>query len=168
MKPLLEVLAYYEQFAEESRLSTGPFKLGLARTKEIFERVLVPSGLVIAAAISRCASTTAAFACQAALDPAFTRRNAGLSWTIRYGSCTKWICPAPSNRLRLFNEAARVPGDERRQLSRSFESRRCGLGESGTHARVVGETTNGIRYLRLRSRDRGSSRWGFGIELMER
>ena len=33
---------------------------------------------------------------------------------------------APSNRLRLTGEAARVPGDERRQLSRwPFESRRC-------------------------------------------
>lgn len=40
MKPPPEVLAYYEQFAEESRLSTGPFKLEFARTKEILERVL--------------------------------------------------------------------------------------------------------------------------------
>jgi SAM-dependent methyltransferase len=40
MKPPPEVLAYYEQFAEESRLSTGAFKLEFARTKEILERVL--------------------------------------------------------------------------------------------------------------------------------
>ena len=178
MKPPPEVLAYYEQYAEESRLSTGPFKLEFARTKEILERVLpapparvidvggaagtysawlaslgyavhlvdasarlveearrrnaslakpiesltvgdarslphgdgtadvvllmgplyhlpsqadrlralgevirmlVPSGLVIVAAISRYASTMAAFARHAALDPAFTRiRNQDL------------------------------------------------------------------------------------------
>jgi ubiquinone/menaquinone biosynthesis C-methylase UbiE len=178
MKPPPEVLVYYEQFAEESRLSTGPFKLEFARTKEILARVLpappariidvggaagaysawlassgytvhlvdasarlvaearrgnaslaqpihsltiadarslpqgdgtadvvlvmgplyhlpsqadrlvvlreavrvlVPSGLVVVAAISRYASTMAAFARHAALDPAFTRiRNQDL------------------------------------------------------------------------------------------
>src|SRR5262245_10404049 len=40
LEPPPEVLAYYEQFAEESRLTTGPFKLEFARTKEILERVL--------------------------------------------------------------------------------------------------------------------------------
>lgn len=178
MKPPPEVLAYYERFAEESRLGTGAFKLEFARTKDILERVLptppariidvggaagtysawlasmgytvhlvdasarliaearrrhaslakpieslvvadarslphedetadvvllmgplyhlpspadrsralgealrvlVPSGLVIVAAISRYASTMAAFARHAALDPAFTRiRNRDL------------------------------------------------------------------------------------------
>ncbi len=40
MKPPPEVLAYYEQFAEESRLGSGPFKLEFARTKDILQRVL--------------------------------------------------------------------------------------------------------------------------------
>jgi ubiquinone/menaquinone biosynthesis C-methylase UbiE len=35
-----EVLAYYEQFPEESRLGDGPFQLEFERTKEILERVL--------------------------------------------------------------------------------------------------------------------------------
>lgn len=35
-----EVLAYYEQFPEESRLGDGPFRLEFERTKEILGRVL--------------------------------------------------------------------------------------------------------------------------------
>ena len=42
MKPPAEVLAYYDQFAEESRLDDGAFKLEFARTKEILQRVLPP------------------------------------------------------------------------------------------------------------------------------
>src|SRR5262249_35804182 len=40
LEPPPEVLAYYEQFAEEPRLTIGPVKLEFARTKEILERVL--------------------------------------------------------------------------------------------------------------------------------
>ena len=48
MKPPPEVLAYYEQYAEESRLSIGPFKLEFARTQEVLERVLpAPPALII-------------------------------------------------------------------------------------------------------------------------
>jgi SAM-dependent methyltransferase len=42
MEPPLEVVAYYEQFAEESRLESGPFKLEFERTKDILVRVLPP------------------------------------------------------------------------------------------------------------------------------
>ena len=40
MKPAPEVLAYYDRFAEETRLQTGPSQLELERTKEILARVL--------------------------------------------------------------------------------------------------------------------------------
>jgi ubiquinone/menaquinone biosynthesis C-methylase UbiE len=40
MKPPQEVLDYYEQFPEESRLGLGAFRLELARTIEILEREL--------------------------------------------------------------------------------------------------------------------------------
>jgi ubiquinone/menaquinone biosynthesis C-methylase UbiE len=40
VKPPAEVLAYYDQFPEESRLGTGSFQLEFARTKEILERLL--------------------------------------------------------------------------------------------------------------------------------
>jgi ubiquinone/menaquinone biosynthesis C-methylase UbiE len=40
MKPLPEVVAYYEWFAEESRLGSGPSQLEFERTKEILSRVL--------------------------------------------------------------------------------------------------------------------------------
>jgi SAM-dependent methyltransferase len=44
VKPAPEVLSYYEQFAEESRLnSTAAFKLEFARTKDILERCLPPA-----------------------------------------------------------------------------------------------------------------------------
>jgi SAM-dependent methyltransferase len=42
MEPAREVIAYYDQFPEESRLDSGPFKLEFARTKEILARVLPP------------------------------------------------------------------------------------------------------------------------------
>src|SRR5882672_7653677 len=35
-----EVISYYEQFPEESRLMSGPFRLEFERTKEIVSRVL--------------------------------------------------------------------------------------------------------------------------------
>lgn len=40
MRPPPEVTAYYDRFAEESRLDTGPFKLEFARTKDILTRFL--------------------------------------------------------------------------------------------------------------------------------
>ena len=40
MKPLPEVLAYYDRFAEETRLQSGASRLELERTKEILSRVL--------------------------------------------------------------------------------------------------------------------------------
>ena len=40
MDPLREVVAYYERFAEESRLESGPFRLEFERTKELLARVL--------------------------------------------------------------------------------------------------------------------------------
>lgn len=40
MDPLREVVAYYERFAEESRLERGPFRLEFERTKELLARVL--------------------------------------------------------------------------------------------------------------------------------
>jgi ubiquinone/menaquinone biosynthesis C-methylase UbiE len=40
MKPAPEVLAYYDRFAEESRLELGAFRLEFERTKEILLRVL--------------------------------------------------------------------------------------------------------------------------------
>ena len=40
MKPLPEVLAYYDRFAEETRLQSGPSRLELERTKEILSRAL--------------------------------------------------------------------------------------------------------------------------------
>jgi len=42
VKPAPEVLAYYERFAEETRLQLGPSLLELERTKEILSRVLPP------------------------------------------------------------------------------------------------------------------------------
>jgi len=38
--PPREVVAYYDRFAEETRLATGPFRLEFERTKEILARVL--------------------------------------------------------------------------------------------------------------------------------
>jgi len=38
-KPPPEVISYYEQFPEESRLMSGPFRLEFERTKEILSRV---------------------------------------------------------------------------------------------------------------------------------
>jgi ubiquinone/menaquinone biosynthesis C-methylase UbiE len=40
MDPLAEVVAYYERFAEESRLADGPSRLEFERTKELLLRVL--------------------------------------------------------------------------------------------------------------------------------
>jgi ubiquinone/menaquinone biosynthesis C-methylase UbiE len=40
MEPPHEVSAYYEQFAEESRLDSGPARLEFERTKELLTRVL--------------------------------------------------------------------------------------------------------------------------------
>jgi ubiquinone/menaquinone biosynthesis C-methylase UbiE len=40
MEPLQDVIAYYERFAEESRLDSGPSRLEFERTKEILARVL--------------------------------------------------------------------------------------------------------------------------------
>lgn len=40
MDPLEEVVAYYERYAEESRLASGPFRLEFERTKELLARVL--------------------------------------------------------------------------------------------------------------------------------
>lgn len=40
MDPLREVVAYYERFAEESRLGEGPSRLEFERTKELLRRVL--------------------------------------------------------------------------------------------------------------------------------
>ena len=42
MKPPPEVTAYYERFAEESRLESGAFQLEFERTKEVLSRVLPP------------------------------------------------------------------------------------------------------------------------------
>ena len=42
MEPPREVLAYYDQFPEESRLDSGPFQLEFARTKDILARLLPP------------------------------------------------------------------------------------------------------------------------------
>jgi 2-polyprenyl-3-methyl-5-hydroxy-6-metoxy-1,4-benzoquinol methylase len=35
-----DVLRYYERFAEESRLTAGPFRLEFERTREILDRLL--------------------------------------------------------------------------------------------------------------------------------
>ena len=43
MKPPEEVLAYYQRFAEESRLASGAFRLEFERTKELLSRVLPPA-----------------------------------------------------------------------------------------------------------------------------
>src|SRR6185369_13432768 len=40
MEPLKDVIAYYDGFAEESRLRSGPARLELERTKEILAKVL--------------------------------------------------------------------------------------------------------------------------------
>lgn len=40
MGPLMDVITYYERFAEESRLDSGPARLEFERTKEILSRVL--------------------------------------------------------------------------------------------------------------------------------
>ena len=40
MKPLPEVVAYYDRYSEESRLNSGPFRLEFERTKEILARLL--------------------------------------------------------------------------------------------------------------------------------
>lgn len=40
MEPPREVVAYYERFAEESRLASGPSRLEFERTKELLARVL--------------------------------------------------------------------------------------------------------------------------------
>jgi ubiquinone/menaquinone biosynthesis C-methylase UbiE len=40
MDPLAEVVAYYERFAEESRLTEGPSRLEFERTKELLLRIL--------------------------------------------------------------------------------------------------------------------------------
>jgi SAM-dependent methyltransferase len=40
MEPPREVVAYYERFAEEVRLDSGPSRLEFERTKEILARVL--------------------------------------------------------------------------------------------------------------------------------
>jgi ubiquinone/menaquinone biosynthesis C-methylase UbiE len=42
MEPLRDVIGYYERFAEESRLDSGPSRLEFERTKEILTRVLPP------------------------------------------------------------------------------------------------------------------------------
>jgi ubiquinone/menaquinone biosynthesis C-methylase UbiE len=42
MEPLRDVIAYYERFAEELRLGSGPARLEFERTKEILARVLPP------------------------------------------------------------------------------------------------------------------------------
>lgn len=42
MEPPREVVAYYERFAEESRLFTGSFRLEFERTKDIVSRVVPP------------------------------------------------------------------------------------------------------------------------------
>lgn len=42
MQPPPEVLRYYEEFPEESRLGVGPFRLEFERTKDILSRVLPP------------------------------------------------------------------------------------------------------------------------------
>ena len=47
-KPPPEVISYYEQFPEESRLMSGPFRLEFERTKEILSRVLAkPPSVVV-------------------------------------------------------------------------------------------------------------------------
>jgi ubiquinone/menaquinone biosynthesis C-methylase UbiE len=46
-KPPPEVIAYYEQFPEESRLMSGPSRLEFERTKEILSRVLPKTPSVI-------------------------------------------------------------------------------------------------------------------------
>lgn len=43
LNPPREVLDYYDRFAEESRLASGPFKLEFERTKEILLRCLPPA-----------------------------------------------------------------------------------------------------------------------------
>jgi len=43
MEPLREVVAYYEQYAEESRLPRGPSQLEFERTKHILTAVLPPA-----------------------------------------------------------------------------------------------------------------------------
>jgi ubiquinone/menaquinone biosynthesis C-methylase UbiE len=42
LAPLREVLEYYDRFLEESRLSSGAFKLEFERTKDILGRILPP------------------------------------------------------------------------------------------------------------------------------
>jgi len=43
MKPLREVVDYYEQYPEESRLQRGPFQLEFERTKNILTAVMPPA-----------------------------------------------------------------------------------------------------------------------------
>src|SRR5690242_21098354 len=43
LAPPREVLEYYEQFPEESRLASGPFKLEFERTKDMLTRFLPPA-----------------------------------------------------------------------------------------------------------------------------
>jgi hypothetical protein len=40
MERLRDVVTYYERFAEESRLDSGPSRLEFERTKEILARIL--------------------------------------------------------------------------------------------------------------------------------
>lgn len=40
--PRADVVAYYERYAEESRLTSGPFRLEFERTKELLTRLLPP------------------------------------------------------------------------------------------------------------------------------
>src|SRR5262249_9298342 len=48
LAPPREVLEYYEQFPEESRLASGPFKLEFERTEDILTRLLpLPPARVI-------------------------------------------------------------------------------------------------------------------------
>ena len=42
MEPTPEIIAYYERFAEETRLATGPGRLEFERTKDILGRLLPP------------------------------------------------------------------------------------------------------------------------------
>ena len=43
LRPPREVLDYYDRFAEESRLASGPFKLEFERTKDMLTRFLPPA-----------------------------------------------------------------------------------------------------------------------------
>ena len=40
MEPAPEIIAYYERFAEETRLASGPGRLEFERTKDILRRLL--------------------------------------------------------------------------------------------------------------------------------